>query len=540
MANAPVLRMIDGGLEARPAGAATPHIAPEIPPQILPDRLAEAASGFSPARLLTAALVSVGLHAGAVLWGITAPPPDDEALAEGGAETEEIIDGVAFISEDAYEAMLMANLPEAEVVTEAPEAEAFEENTEAVETDAPEILPVEDTPPPEAITSDAVEVTPEEVALVDPPDMPDAAPAESAQLAQADTVEADAADSVAPLPFQEAISAETPDPPPPDETAAKPLQAEDGLQAADTPAEVTADMADVTADTAEAIDADMAAEQPTEDSTAAITTDVAVRIDDMAAPSDDAPVAVMADTISAPTLAMEVTAAAVASDAVISSAGNMVAASSDVAAAAPITDFAGAVLPTYDDMAMGTMDDAAAATFPDAIIIAAVDITPEEEEAEPARAQPRQAKPAPKPPARTRPARQQAAQSAQASTASVAEQAARSPRPGTAGAGGSSNTERGRATLSSYQSKLVAQLRRHRQYPSAARARNMRGTAVVTFTVNAAGAVTRAALARSSGHAVLDEAAVQMVHRASPFPPIPRELGKSSLTVTAPVRFDTR
>jgi protein TonB len=38
---------------------------------------------------------------------------------------------------------------------------------------------------------------------------------------------------------------------------------------------------------------------------------------------------------------------------------------------------------------------------------------------------------------------------------------------------------------------------------------------------------------------VLDQAAVAMVRRASPFPPIPAGLG-SSLTVNVPVRFDLR
>lgn len=49
-----------------------------------------------------------------------------------------------------------------------------------------------------------------------------------------------------------------------------------------------------------------------------------------------------------------------------------------------------------------------------------------------------------------------------------------------------------------------------------------------------------AALARGSGAAVLDQAALSMVRRASPFPPFPPGLGRSKMVFAAPVRFDLR
>jgi TonB family protein len=39
---------------------------------------------------------------------------------------------------------------------------------------------------------------------------------------------------------------------------------------------------------------------------------------------------------------------------------------------------------------------------------------------------------------------------------------------------------------------------------------------------------------------VLDHAALSMVHRASPFPPFPSGIGRSSMAFAAPVRFDLR
>jgi protein TonB len=143
-------------------------------------------------------------------------------------------------------------------------------------------------------------------------------------------------------------------------------------------------------------------------------------------------------------------------------------------------------------------------------------------------------KPTPKPAAKPKPAPR-----SEQRPASVANEAARGPAPGTAGAGGNSTEERGRANASAYQAKLAAHLRRFRTFPAEAREKGISGTAIVRFTVASSGAVTAASLAKSSGAGILDQAAVAMVRRASPFPPMPAGLG-SSLTVNVPVRFDLR
>ena len=49
--------------------------------------------------------------------------------------------------------------------------------------------------------------------------------------------------------------------------------------------------------------------------------------------------------------------------------------------------------------------------------------------------------------------------------------------------------------------------------------------------------VTGIALQRSSGDPRLDEAALAMVARASPLPPIPSEVGRASVSMVLPVRF---
>jgi len=127
-----------------------------------------------------------------------------------------------------------------------------------------------------------------------------------------------------------------------------------------------------------------------------------------------------------------------------------------------------------------------------------------------------------------------------AAPSSAASPAARGPSKAKAGAGGKAGNVQGKASLSTYQSRLVAHLRRFRAYPSAARNKRIEGVARVSITIERSGRVTAASLVGSAGHSVLDRAAIAMVRRASPFPPIPAGLGRSQITIRAPIRFDIR
>jgi protein TonB len=234
--------------------------------------------------------------------------------------------------------------------------------------------------------------------------------------------------------------------------------------------------------------------------------------------ADDA--ATPADTVTSASTANDATPAPVADDV---ARPNPVEAPVAVAAAEPAK------------AAEPTPDDSAARIDSSATHVAAVDL--EEPSAAPAPARKPPPKPSSKPAPKPVPAK---ARSAPARPASQAEQAAQSPQPGETGGGGASREERGSASISTYQARLAAHLRRFRAYPAAAADQGIRGTATVTFTVNGSGAVMSARLAGGSGHAILDEAAVAMVKRASPFPPIPAALAQSTMTVTVPVRFDRR
>ncbi|MET3522584.1 TonB family protein [Mesorhizobium sp. M4B.F.Ca.ET.215.01.1.1] len=89
-----------------------------------------------------------------------------------------------------------------------------------------------------------------------------------------------------------------------------------------------------------------------------------------------------------------------------------------------------------------------------------------------------------------------------------------------------------------WNSSLAAWIRRHTRYPSAARSRRAEGNPNVTFTVDSSGRVVSARLARSSGDADLDRAALGALQGAS-VPAPPPELG-ARVTRTAPFVFSLR
>jgi protein TonB len=91
-----------------------------------------------------------------------------------------------------------------------------------------------------------------------------------------------------------------------------------------------------------------------------------------------------------------------------------------------------------------------------------------------------------------------------------------------------------------YYGELVTWLNRHKRYPAAARRSRHTGTVRVTFTIDRNGRVLSKRIVSSSGHAALDNEVEAMLRRASPMPRIPRELGRSTLTVTLPVVFTLR
>lgn len=65
-------------------------------------------------------------------------------------------------------------------------------------------------------------------------------------------------------------------------------------------------------------------------------------------------------------------------------------------------------------------------------------------------------------------------------------------------------------------------------YPDAARRAGVSGKLLMDVALNADGTVRNISLLRSSGHAVIDEAAIRIVRLAAPYAPFPPEIGKDA------------
>jgi protein TonB len=91
------------------------------------------------------------------------------------------------------------------------------------------------------------------------------------------------------------------------------------------------------------------------------------------------------------------------------------------------------------------------------------------------------------------------------------------------------------SAMASFNGRVFAHLKRHQQYPDAARNKLITGKGSVRFEIDASGQVISASVAVSSGSAVLDQEMTAMALRASPFPTPPDGQPKK---FSAPVTFN--
>ena len=91
--------------------------------------------------------------------------------------------------------------------------------------------------------------------------------------------------------------------------------------------------------------------------------------------------------------------------------------------------------------------------------------------------------------------------------------------------------------LTTYGQSLSKEIKRQQKYPPHAQRRGWEGTAEVLLRISVEGKVTSVTLGKSSGRAILDDEALEMVRRASPLPQAPPDLRGSSRVVTVPIAF---
>jgi periplasmic protein TonB len=98
-------------------------------------------------------------------------------------------------------------------------------------------------------------------------------------------------------------------------------------------------------------------------------------------------------------------------------------------------------------------------------------------------------------------------------------------------------SQAGNAAVSNYPGKVRRKLNRALRYPAEARRQSLRGVAHVRFTVTSGGDLAGVSLAKSAGSPILDEAALETVRRAAPFPAIPTGAGRDRWVFTVPLEF---
>lgn len=82
----------------------------------------------------------------------------------------------------------------------------------------------------------------------------------------------------------------------------------------------------------------------------------------------------------------------------------------------------------------------------------------------------------------------------------------------------------------SYMNDWVAKVERvgNLNYPDEARRQGISGSLMLQVSINTDGSVRNIRLLRSSGHKVLDDAAIRIVQLAAPYPPLPPEIRKDT------------
>jgi len=75
-----------------------------------------------------------------------------------------------------------------------------------------------------------------------------------------------------------------------------------------------------------------------------------------------------------------------------------------------------------------------------------------------------------------------------------------------------------------YFAAILAKIEAAKRYPAVAMRRRMEGNVEVVFRLGRDGGLLAVDLANSSGYRHLDEAAITAVHRAAPFPPVPKSI----------------
>jgi protein TonB len=111
-----------------------------------------------------------------------------------------------------------------------------------------------------------------------------------------------------------------------------------------------------------------------------------------------------------------------------------------------------------------------------------------------------------------------------------------SSRENTGGAAASADPN----ALDRYAAQLAAALRGRLRYPEPARAQGMSGVAMIRFTMQRSGQIVNASIVHSTGHQILDYAALTAAAPGTSLPPAPEAIQQKQLIFVVPLRFSLR
>jgi protein TonB len=94
--------------------------------------------------------------------------------------------------------------------------------------------------------------------------------------------------------------------------------------------------------------------------------------------------------------------------------------------------------------------------------------------------------------------------------------------------------------IPTWKRQVLSVLERNKRYPSAAQARGQHGIVQLSFSLDRQGRVVASHIAKSSGSSVLDEATLELVQRAQPFPAPPPEMAGARVNLSVPIRYNIR
>jgi len=159
-----------------------------------------------------------------------------------------------------------------------------------------------------------------------------------------------------------------------------------------------------------------------------------------------------------------------------------------------------------------------------------VELPPEPPAPEPQLAMLPPPRPVIEPPKEDKPKQKKRSVARAAATADQRAERATAPAPGAAA--------RDSNAVPTWKSQLVAQLERHKRYPS--EARGDQGVAQLAFSIDRGGGVHNARIVRSSGSSALDAATLQLISRAAPLPAPPPEVPGTQIAIVVPIRYHAR